>query len=150
MVYLICHISEKFYERIFIMIKKIILTVAAVCTIAMFTACSSCEIGTGLHNQKLTTAENLESVGHMNVDIWGIYVFGLPVFSGSSAQEGRCAIFNDTVNTNNALALLTKEAQAKLNGKFVTDVVSKRSSCWIFPTLIFFYRDVQMSGNVLK
>ena len=106
-------------------------------------------MATNTNNVKLTDGE-AETLGHVNADIWGVYVFGLPVISGSSVEPGKCVVFSDTVDTSNAISFLTRNTQKKLNASVITDVTSERTTGWLVPTLFFFYRDIQVSGNVLK
>ena len=123
----------------------------AVCVLSAIglSACSSFEIATNTNNVKLA-AGDAETRGHVNADIWGIYVFGLPVVSGSSVEPGKCVVFSDTVDTSNAISFLTRNARKKLNASIITDVQTERTTGWLVPTVFFFYRDIQVSGNVLK
>ena len=131
------------------MMKK--LACLAACAVAAFalSACSSFEMATNTNNVKFTTGE-AETLGHVNADIWGVYVFGLPVISGSSVEPGKCVVFSDTVDTSNAISFLTRNTRRKLNASAITDVHSERTTGWLVPTAFFFYRDVQVSGNAVK
>ena len=121
------------------------------CLAAAFalSACSSFEMATNTNGVKFTTGE-AETLGHVNADIWGVYVFGLPVISGSSVEPGKCVVFSDTVDTSNAISFLTRNTRRKLNASAITDVQSERTTGWLVPTLFFFYRDIQVSGNAVK
>ena len=131
------------------MMKKLACLAACVISAVALSACSSFEIGSNTNEVKFTTGE-AETLAHVNADIWGVYVFGLPVISGSSVEPGKCVVFSDTVDTSNAVSFLTRNAQKKLNANTIIDVTSERTTGWLVPTLFFFYRDVQVSGNVLK
>ena len=131
------------------MMKKLACLAACVISAVALTACSSFEIGSNTNEVKFTTTE-AETLAHVNADIWGVYVFGLPVISGSSVEPGKCVVFSDTVDTSNAVSFLTRNAQKKLNANTIVDVTSERTTGWLVPTLFFFYRDIQVSGNVLK
>ena len=131
------------------MMKKIACIAACVISAVALTACSSFEIGANTNEVKFTTAD-AETLGHVNADIWGVYVFGLPVISGSSVEPGKCVVFSDTVDTSNAISFLTRNARMRLNATTITDVQSERTTGWLVPTLFFFYRDIQVSGNVVK
>ncbi len=132
------------------MLKKILIVMAAATLAAGFTACSSVQVATTLNGQKLTEVDTAQTMGHLNGDIWGIYLFNLPLFTGSSAQTGRCAIFKDTVQTDDAVKMLTREAKQKLDSTKLVDLTSNRTSTWIFPLLIFWYEDVQVSANAIR
>ena len=131
------------------MMKKIACLAACVISAIALTACSSFEMATNTNNVKFT-AGDAETLGHVNADIWGVYVFGLPVISGSSVEPGKCVVFSDTVDTANAVSFLTRNVQRKLNATTITDVQTERTTGWLVPTVFFFYRDSQVSGNVLK
>ncbi len=132
------------------MFKKILFCTALIAAIAMTTACSSVRLGTDVNDMKLTTEANLETMGHINVDIWGIYVFNFPIFTGSSRTEGECRMFEDTVTPGNAVQFLTKYAKARYKGQIVTNLQTETTSTWIVPSAFFFYKSVQASGNVLR
>ena len=131
------------------MMKKLACFAACVVSAIALSACSSFEMGTNTNGVKFTTGE-AETLGHVNADIWGIYVFGLPVISGSSVEPGKCVVFSDTVDTSNAISFLTRNTRRKLNASAITDVQSERTTGWLVPTLFFFYRDIQVSGNAVK
>ena len=129
--------------------KKMLAILAVSAVAAMMTACSSIEVATTLNNVKITEAPNAACVAHLNGDIWGIYLFNLPLFSGSSKQPGRCAIFTDTVRVDNAVAMLTKKAASE-DATTITDLSSERTSCWLPIFLVLWYKDVQVSGNAIR
>ncbi len=131
------------------MMKKLACLAACVISAVALTACSSFEIGSNTNDVKFTTTD-AETLAHVNADIWGVYVFGLPVISGSSVEPGKCVVFSDTVDTSNAISFLTRNARKKLNAMTITDVQTERTTGWLVPTVFFFYRDIQVSGNVLK
>ena len=131
------------------MMKKLACIAACVISAVALTACSSFEIASNTNEVKFTTTD-AETLAHVNADIWGVYVFGLPVVSGSSIEPGKCVVFSDTVDTGNAVSFLTRNVQKKLNANTIIDVQSERTTGWLVPTLFFFYRDIQVSGNVLK
>jgi len=131
------------------MMKKLASLAACVISAVALSACSSFEIGSNTNNVKFTTTD-AETLAHVNADIWGVYVFGLPVISGSSVEPGKCVVFSDTVDTSNAVSFLTRNVQRKLNATTITDVQTERTTGWLVPTVFFFYRDIQVSGNVLK
>ena len=131
------------------MMKKLACLAACVISAVALSACSSFEIGSNTNEVKFTTGE-AETLAHVNADIWGVYVFGLPVISGSSVEPGKCVVFSDTVDTSNAISFLTRNTRRKLNASGITDVQSERTTGWLVPTLFFFYRDIQVSGNAVK
>lgn len=129
--------------------KKLLAILVAAAAGAVMTACSSIEAATTFNNQKITEAQNAVCVEHLNSEIWGIYLFNLPLFSGSSKQPGRCAVFTDTVHVDNAVSMLTRKA-AMDEATTITDLSSERTSCWIPIFLVIWYKEVQASGNAIR
>ncbi len=129
--------------------KKMLAVLAAAAVTAVMTACSSIEVATTFNNVKITDSPNAACVAHLNADIWGIYLFNLPLFTGSSKQPGRCAIFTDTVRVDNAVSMLTKKA-ASDDATTITDLSSERTTCWLPIFLVLWYNDVQVSGNAIR
>ncbi len=129
------------------MMKKVFAAAMAVTLSVLFTACSSVTTGTNLHDMKLSESNDLQTIAHLNGDVWGIYLFGiLPLFTGSTATPGSCAVFKDTVRLDNAVSMLSKKAAA-LEATRVTDLSSATSSSWLF---LISLKSVQVSGNALK
>lgn len=129
--------------------KKMLAVLAAAAVTAVMTACSSIEVATTFNNQKITDTPNAACVAHLNAEIWGIYLFNLPLFSGSSKQPGRCAIFTDTVRVDNAVSMLTRKA-ANEDATTIVDLTSDRTSCWLPIFLVLWYNEVQVSGNAIR
>ena len=129
--------------------KKMLAVLATAAVAAVMTACSSIEVATTFNNVKIADTPNAACVAHLNADIWGIYLFNLPLFSGSSKQPGRCAIFTDTVRVDNAVAMLTKKAAAE-DATTITDLSSERTTCWLPIFLVLWYNDVQVSANAIR
>ncbi len=129
--------------------KKMLAVLATAAVAAVMTACSSIEVATTFNNVKITDSPNAACVAHLNADIWGIYLFNLPLFTGSSKQPGRCAIFTDTVRVDNAVSMLTKKA-ASDDATTITDLSSERTTCWLPIFLVLWYNDVQVSGNAIR
>lgn len=132
------------------MLKKILFCTLCAVTLSLLSACSSVQIGTDLNDMKITTDDRFESVAHIHADIWGIYIFGLPVFTGNERKDGGCRMFSNTVTARHAVQLLTASANAKFKCQAVTDIQTERTTYWLWPTIFFVYKDVQASGNVLK
>jgi len=129
--------------------KKILAVLVTAAAAAAMTACSSIEVATTFNNQKITDVPNAVCVEHLNAEIWGIYLFNLPLFSGSSKQPGRCAVFTDTVRVDNAVSMLTRKA-ANDEATTITDLSSERTSCWLPFFLVLWYNEVQVSGNAIR
>ena len=129
--------------------KKILAALVTVSAAVLMSACSSVEVATTFNNQKITPVQNAVCVEHLNADIWGIYLFNLPLFTGSSKQPGRCAVFTDTVRVDNAVSILTRKATED-GANTIVDLSSERTGCWLPMFLVLWYYDVQVSGNAIK
>lgn len=127
--------------------KKFIMTAISAALALSFTACSSVRTGTNLHEIKLTETDNVQTIAHMHADVWGVYLFGLlPLFTGSTATPGACAIFKDTVRLDNAVSMMTKKA-VNLEASRILNLTSESTCVWLFVVSI---KDVQLSGNAVK
>lgn len=130
--------------------KKMMMLIAAAAAVLVMAGCSSIDVATTLNNQKLTDVPNAASLAHLNGDIWGVYLFNLPLFTGSSKQPGRCAVFTDTVRVDNAVSMITKKAGTDFEGTTVTGITTTRTTTWLPMFLVLWYKDVQVSGNVIR
>ena len=74
----------------------------------------------------------------------------IPLFTGSSTQPGRCAVFSDTVQVDNAVSMITKKALNDFEATTVEGLTSQRSSTWLLPFLVLWYDSVQVSGNAIR
>ncbi len=129
--------------------KKMLAVLVTVSAAVLMSACSSIEVATTFNDQKITAVPNAVCVEHVNAEIWGIYLFNLPLFSGSSKQPGRCAVFTDTVRVDNAVSILTRKATED-GANTIVDLSSERTSCWLPFFLVLWYNAVQVSGNAIK
>lgn len=130
------------------MLKKTLCFAAAIALGAALVGCSSVDPGTTLNNQKLTESD-ATPVAHINGYAWGIYLFNLPLFCGSTKAPGTCAVFSDTVKVDGAVSMITKKS-GQLGATKVVDLQTDRSSTWIFPTVFFWYKEIEVSGNAVK
>lgn len=132
------------------MLKKMILVLAAAAAVFTFTACSSVQYATTLNDQRLTASTELTSLGHVNAEIWGLYIFDIAILTGSATRPGNMIGFNDTVRVDNAVKMLTAQTARNLDScAAIVDMQSRRSSFWILPPL-FWINSVQVSGNAVK
>ena len=129
--------------------KKVLAVFTAIAAAAVMSACSSVEVANTFNNVKITEAPNAACLEHLNAEIWGIYLFNIPLLSGSSKQPGRCAVFTDTVKVDNVVTMLTRKA-ADDQATTVADLNSERTSTWIPVFLVIWYRSVQASGNAIR
>ena len=59
------------------------------------------------------------------------------------------SLLNDSVNVDSVGDMITKVAKED-GSTVVEDLVSSRKSIWLIPTLVLFYKHVEMSGNGVK
>ena len=132
------------------MLKKMMVVFAAAAAVFTFSACSSVEYATTLNDLRLTPSSELTSLGHVNGEIWGLYLFDIALVTGSATKPGNMTPFNDTVRVDNAVNMLTSQAKIHMDGcTAVVDIQSNRSSFWILPPLSWI-NSVQVSGNAVK
>ena len=131
------------------MFKKMMTALVCAAGIIALSGCSSVQISTTLNDQRLVMGEGT-SMGHINGEIWGVYLFNVPIVSGSSTKPGNPVYFTDTVKVDSVVNMLTKKAGDFFESSTLTDLTSRRSSTWIFPFLILWVDSVQASGNVIK
>ncbi|MBO4305315.1 MAG: hypothetical protein J6A21_12090 [Lentisphaeria bacterium] len=131
------------------MLKKTLFVLAAAAAVFAFSACSSMEYATTLNDQRLTVSPELTSLGHVNGEIWGLYLFDIALLTGSSVRPGSMVCFNDTVRVDNVVKMVTAESAKNLDScTAILDMRSERNSFWIFPLL--WIKSVQVSGNAVK
>lgn len=132
------------------MLKKMMIVFVAVAAVFTFSACSSVEYATTLNDLRLTSSPELTSLGHVNGEIWGLYLFDIAIITGSARKPGNITCFNDTVRVDNAVKMLTAQTKIHMDGcTAITDMQSARSTVWILPPL-FWINSVQVSGNAVK
>lgn len=91
--------------------KKMIVCVASA-ALAVLTGCTSVQSTQKFNGLGLGKSDE-KSVCLTHVTMTGYYLFGLPLLTGSAAEDGKCAIFKDTLRTDRAVSLLTREVKSK-------------------------------------
>ncbi len=110
--------------------------------------CSTVETAKNFNDQDIAPG-NEKPVAHINVDLFGYYLFYyIPIVSSDPFKNNSYTLFKDTVNVKNAVDLLTKTAGETGSNK-VTDLTSSTSSTGKFSLWIIWYRDAQVSGNAV-
>ena len=137
---------------------------ATLLIIVTMVGCASVETGKNLNRQRLTTS-SARPIANINADVWGIYLFNIPLVTGKyRSKQGdflgidgyivdqpdiACTFFSDTVNLD-YVCDITTEKGGELGGNAVVDLRSKRTDSWLYFTLVLFYRRLQFSGNAVK
>jgi len=133
------------------MCKKAMVFCLGMALLVFVFGCASLQKGTSFNGVNLT-AENKANVGHYNGANWGIYLLGsIPLLTGDTdkAVEGvliNTSFLNDSVNVDQVGNMITKAAKED-GSTVVEDLVSSRKSIWLMPTLVLFYKRVEMSAN---
>ena len=118
------------------------------CSVIALSGCSSVQVGYRFNKMGVDT-ERTQGIAHLNSTIYGYYFFGLPVLTGSVARSNTTAYFTDTVTIDNCLLQMNRAARA-MGANKVINIQSHTESSWLWATLFFSYREVQMSGTAIK
>ena len=123
--------------------KKII--VCAVCaTLAVLTGCTSVQSTQKFNGLGLGKSDE-KAVCMTHVTMTGYYIFGLPLLTGSAAEDGKSSLFKDNLRTDRAISLLTREAKSKGAAR-VDDVAVHFASAPVFFFPFMEKRTYQASG----
>ena len=125
--------------------KKMVLSLSLAAVAVLFAGCVSVETvkGADLNKQALSNAGT--TVAHLNVQNWGIYLFTIPLISGSTDEVGKMAFLKDTVNPACVTPVIAAESK-KLGGTRLLDLASQYSEFGF----IFVSRSINLSGNVVR
>ena len=125
--------------------KKMILWAACLAAGLLFTGCASTKLvkDPDLNQQPIATTGT--TVAHVNSQNWGVYLFTLPLFTGSTEAPGSIAVLKDTVNVPSVVPMMTKEAKSAGAAKML-NMTSQYSECG----LIFYVRNVNISANAVR
>lgn len=125
--------------------KKMVLSLSLAAVAMLFAGCVSVETvkGADLNKQALSNTDT--TVAHLNVQNWGIYLFTIPLVSGSTDEVGKIAFFKDTVNPASVTPIIAAESK-KLGGTKLLDLASQYGEFGF----IFVSRSINLSGNVVR
>lgn len=125
--------------------KMILFSFSLAAAALLLTGCVSVESvkDADLNSQSISLSG--QPVAHINVQNWGIYLFSLPLFTGSTNSVGSVAVFRDTVNVPSVLPVLTGTAR-DLNATKTLDITSQYSNTGF----IFYSRSINVSANAVK
>ena len=122
--------------------KKLIVTCCAL-TAALLTGCSTVE-STQKFNALGLGTPNEKAVCQTYVEIPGLFFFGLPIIVGSPKGDNEWTLFQWTLNNENAVYMLTKEAKSKGAARVINVTVSRTHDTLFIPFLS--YQTIQASG----
>ena len=127
--------------------KQSLIVTAAALALA-FAGCTTVESTQKFNAMGLGTP-NEKAVCHTYVEIPGVFLFGLPIVTGSPAGDGEWTMFHWTLNSENAVYLLTKEAKSKGAARVINVNVRRTHNQLIwFPFLS--YNTFQASGTGVR
>ena len=123
------------------MSKFVILCGALV--LALASGCSTVD-STQKFNALGLGTPNEKAVCQTFVEIPGVFLFGLPIVVGSPKGDNEWTMFQWTLNNDNAVYMLTKEAKSKGAARVINVTVSRTHDTLLLPFLS--YQTIQASG----
>lgn len=125
--------------------KKIMLFASALAAGLLLSACASVEIvkDKNLSGQKI--ANSGTTLAHVDAQNWGIYLFTIPLLTGSTANPGSIDVLKDTVTVGSLMPVLTAETK-KLGATKVLNLASQ----YKVGGFIFYPRQINISGNAVR
>ena len=126
--------------------KQSLIAAAAVLVLA-FAGCTTVESTQKFNAMGLGTP-NEKAVCHTYVEIPGLFFFGLPIIVGSPDGDGAWTMFRWSLNSENAVYLLTKEAKSKGAARVINVNVRRTHDQLWFPFLS--YNTFQASGTGVR
>jgi len=131
------------------MIKKYISPLLISLILIFFSTCSSIRLSKG-ENTKNFELTDENPVVHINAEIWGVHMFDeIPLFSGAYVKVGRTKIFSSTATIQNVMTIIENKAK-EIGATRIIDISSTSISSWQTPTLIFWYKEVQISATAVR
>ena len=120
-------------------------TIAVGCAMLalLFAGCSTVE-STQKFNALGLGTPNEKAVCQTYVEIPGVFLFGLPIIVGSPEGDGAWTMFRWSLNNENAVYMLTKEAKSKGAARVINVTVSRTHDTLLLPFLS--YQTIQASG----
>lgn len=125
--------------------KKIMLFLSIAAVGLLMSACASVEVVKNPNLNGQAIANSGRTIAHIDAQNWGIYLFTIPLFTGSTTNPGSIDVLNDTVNVPSLMPVLTKKSK-DLGATKTLDLASQYSESG----LIFYSRSVNISGNAVK
>ncbi len=125
--------------------RKMMLFAMACAITAVFCGCASIqEVKPENLNGEQACASGT-TIAHLYAENWGIYLFCIPIFTGSTEKPGSIEFFKDTVRAENVVRMLTAKS-AELGASQTLNLYSHHNSyVWFFGI-----RDVEVSANAVK
>lgn len=130
--------------------KRAFVLFAGVVMAAVITGCSSLETSQNFNGLGVTDSRSSQAVAHINARVYGVFLFDwVPLFCGSVNTVSKSAIFVNTVNVNNTLGMVAREARG-LGATKLININSYYESHWLWYTLMLWSRQMQISATAAK
>lgn len=125
--------------------KKIMFLLSVAAVGLVFAGCVNVEAvqDKDLNGEKVSLSG--APVAHLNAQNWGIYLFSIPLLTGSTEAPGSIAVCQDTVNVESMIPVITAKSK-ELKATQTLDLASQYSVCG----LIFYGRSINISANAVK
>ena len=113
---------------------KKVFVLCGVLAVALLSGCSTVE-STQKFNALGLGTPNEKAVCQTYVEIPGVFFFGLPIVVGSPKGDNEWTMFQWTLNSENAVYMLTKEAKSKGAARVINVNVSSTTDT-VFPPFV--------------
>ena len=125
--------------------KKIMLLLSIAAVGLFMSACASVEVVKDPNLNGQAIANSGRTIAHLDAQNWGIYLFTIPLLTGSTENPGSIDVLKDTVNVPSLMPVLTAKSKA-LGASKTLNLASQYSESG----LIFYTRSINISGNTVK
>lgn len=125
--------------------KKIMLLLSIAAVGLFMSACASVEVVKDPNLNGQAIANSGRTIAHLDAQNWGIYLFTIPLLTGSTENPGSIDVLKDTVNVSSLMPVLTAKSKA-LGASKTLNLASQYSESG----LIFYTRSINISGNAVK
>ena len=125
--------------------KKIMLLLSIAAVGLFMSACASVEVVKHPNLNGQAIANSGRTIAHLDAQNWGIYLFTIPLLTGSTENPGSIDVLKDTVNVPSLMPVLTAKSKA-LGASKTLNLASQYSESG----LIFYTRSINISGNAVK
>ena len=124
--------------------KKIMLLLSIAAVGLFMSACASVEVVKDPNLNGQAIANSGRTIAHLDAQNWGIYLFTIPLLTGSTENPGSIDVLKDTVNVPSLMPVLTAKSKA-LGASKTLNLASQYSESG----LIFYTRSINISGNAV-
>ena len=125
--------------------KKIMLLLSIAAVGLFMSACASVEVVKDPNLNGQAIANSGRTIAHLDAQNWGIYLFTIPLLTGSTENPGSIDVLKDNVNVPSLMPVLTAKSKA-LGASKTLNLASQYSESG----LIFYTRSINISGNAVK